>query len=44
MRALVVSYTHSARVLREAVARRLAECGLPAEKVGRLLERYRWSS
>jgi hypothetical protein len=40
MRALVVSYTHSARVLREAVIRRLAEYGLPAEKVGRLLDRH----
>jgi circadian clock protein KaiC len=40
MRALVVSYIHSARVLREAVIRRLAEYGLPAEKVGRLLDRH----
>jgi len=40
MRVLVVSYTHSAQILHEAVARRLTEYGLPAEKVGKLLERH----
>jgi len=40
MRALVVSYTHPAPVLREVVERRLSEYGLSTEEVGELLDRH----